>query len=428
MDTVRIQYGAKVWTRPPLAFYQTSAVFTEKRYSFVEATTKGGKTAVCLIWLLEQALQGQRNWNYWWIAPVYDQAKIAFNRMKHGLKGHLFKANKSDLTITLIGGQVIRFKSGNKPDNLYGEDVYAAVIDEASRIAEESWVAVRSTLTATRGPIRVIGNVKGRKNWAFKLARIAERGVDPDMHYARITALDAIAAGVIEQSEVDDARKILSEDVFKELYMAEPGEADGRVFSSFDFAQNCDEDIGDPGADLSGPLLIGMDFNVNPMTACMGHRKGDNLNIWKEFYLKNSNTEKMCKAIRAFIGDTRQAIVYPDATGSKRGTNVRVGDTDHSIIREFGFEVIAPPANPPVIDRINSTNAMLCTSSGLRRTKINPTNCPHLVETLDGLIWDEKGGIDKKMGLDHMGDGFGYLIHSEFPMIDHSPEQGRLYG
>ena len=37
------------------------------------------------------------------------------------------------------------------PDSLYGEDVYGAVIDEASRMKEDAWVAIQSTLTATRG-------------------------------------------------------------------------------------------------------------------------------------------------------------------------------------------------------------------------------------------------------------------------------------
>jgi hypothetical protein len=59
---------------------------------------------------------------------------------------------------------IISFKSGEKPDNLYGEDVWAVVVDEASRTREEAYWALRSTLTATGGPIRIIGNVKGRKN------------------------------------------------------------------------------------------------------------------------------------------------------------------------------------------------------------------------------------------------------------------------
>ena len=38
------------------------------------------------------------------------------------------------------------------------------MIDEASRMKEDAWTAIQSTLTATRGPVRIIGNVKGEKN------------------------------------------------------------------------------------------------------------------------------------------------------------------------------------------------------------------------------------------------------------------------
>lgn len=116
----------------------------------------------------------------------------------------VYTANESELTLTLANGAVIWFKGADKPDSLYGEDVYGAVIDEASRCKEDAWHAVRSTLTATRGPVRIIGNVKGRKNWAYQLARKAEAGA-PAMHYARITAADAVAGGVLDAAEVQRA-------------------------------------------------------------------------------------------------------------------------------------------------------------------------------------------------------------------------------
>jgi hypothetical protein len=56
--------------------------------------------------------------------------------------------NLGDMTIRLPGGGTMWFKSGDKPDSLYGEDVAAAVIDEATRCKEEVFHAVRSTLTA----------------------------------------------------------------------------------------------------------------------------------------------------------------------------------------------------------------------------------------------------------------------------------------
>ena len=203
------------------------AIFHEERYGLIEATTKAGKTVACLIWLTEKAMfTGQPGREYWWVAPSYAAAQVAFNRAKRGLPQELYTPNETRLRLTLANGAVMSFRSGEKPDSLYGEDVFAAVLDEASRMREAAWWAVRSTLTATQGPVRIIGNVKGRKNWFFKFARTAESDGGPGtgMIYAKITAIDAVKAGVYPggMDEVEDARSKLPEHVFRELYMAEP--------------------------------------------------------------------------------------------------------------------------------------------------------------------------------------------------------------
>ena len=213
--------------------YPKQAEFKEcdARYTIVEATTKAGKTVACLTWLLEKALtEGKPNRNYWWIAMVYPQAKIAYRRCKHWFRGYeQFAFNDSELFCTLPNGAVVWFKGADRPDSLYGEDVYAAVIDEASRCKEESWHAVRSTLTATRGPIKIIGNVRGRKNWAYKLARQAEAGA-PDMAYFKLTTYDAAEAGIYPLEEIEDAKRVLPPPAFKELYLAEPADDGGNPF------------------------------------------------------------------------------------------------------------------------------------------------------------------------------------------------------
>jgi hypothetical protein len=215
--------------RPPLYPRQLEAIYAPERYSVIEASTKSGKTVGCMVWLTEQAWLGRAGYEFWWVAPILEQARIVFRRLKRGLTAGTFTTNESDPSITLVNGAVLRFKGADNPDSLYGEDVHAAVIDEATRVKEDAWFAVRSTLTATRGKVRIIGNVKGRRNWAYRLARRAESG-EPDMHYARITAYDAIQAGVLAQSEIDDARAQLPESVFRELYEAEPSDDEGNPF------------------------------------------------------------------------------------------------------------------------------------------------------------------------------------------------------
>lgn len=224
------------YQRPNLYPKQTEAFFNDKRYSLCEASTKAGKTVGGMAWLVEMALHGKPGQNFWWVAPVYPQAKMAFTRIKRGLPADFIRTHETDMWIELPSGARIVFRSGEKPDNLYGEDVYGCVIDEASRLREEAWFAIRSTLTATRGKIRMIGNVKGRQNWFFRMARKAESG-DPSMFYSKIICADAVAAGVISPAEVEDARRQLPEQVFKELYLAEPSDDGGNPFGMKSIAQ-----------------------------------------------------------------------------------------------------------------------------------------------------------------------------------------------
>lgn len=262
-ESVTIQYQ-----RPNLAQYQLDAIFCDERYALIEASTKAGKTVGCLAWIIEQALQGKANQNFWWVAPVFEQAKIAYRRLKTNLTPSIFKSNESELSLIFANGARITCKSGEKPDNLYGEDVFAAVIDEASRMREEAWFALRSTLTATRAPVRIIGNVKGRKNWFYNLARRAEAG-EPNMRYRKITAHDAVNAGVLDKDEIEDAKRTLPKEVFEELYLAIPTEDGSNPFGILSI-RNCVKPLSKLpperfGVDLAKSVdwtaIIGLDAN-----------------------------------------------------------------------------------------------------------------------------------------------------------------------
>lgn len=218
--------------RPHLYPKQRAAIFDPARIVVIEASTKSGKTHGCLAWAWERTLLARRGQNVWWVAPVYRQAKIAFRRLKRWLRklGPYIDVSESELSITWKPtGAVIAFLSGDNPDNLYGEDVVDAVFDEASRAKEEAFFALRSTLTATRGRLRLIANSKGRRNWLYKLGERARAG-EPDMAYHRLTAYDAVEGGVLQLEEVEAAKRLLPEHVFRELYLAEPSDDGANPF------------------------------------------------------------------------------------------------------------------------------------------------------------------------------------------------------
>lgn len=226
------------YTRPFIYNYQRAILNSSARFTVTEAATKVGKTASHIIWLFEQALVLKTNQRVWWVAPTIGQAKIAFDRMKVQISNkQIFKANESLRTISLITGGIIEFKTAEKPDNLYGDDVFAAVFDEFTRAREAAWWALRSTLTSTGGKCKFIGNVKGKGNWGYKLGQKAKNG-EPGHEYFKITAYDAANEGMMTKDgrplidEIEDAKRDLPEHVFNELYLAEAGENAANPFGS----------------------------------------------------------------------------------------------------------------------------------------------------------------------------------------------------
>jgi hypothetical protein len=226
------------YNRPFLYPYQSAILNSPARYTVTEAATKAGKTASHIVWLFEQALLCQNNQSVWWVAPTITQAKIAFDRMKVQISDRAFyTANETNRVITLIHGAKIEFKTAEKPDNLFGDDVFAFVFDEFTRAREAAWYALRSTITSTGGKGKFIGNVKGSKNWGHKLAMRAKDNEDPEFEYFQITAFDAANAGMMTKDnrpfldEILAAKKDLPENVFKELYLAEATDEGSNPFN-----------------------------------------------------------------------------------------------------------------------------------------------------------------------------------------------------
>ena len=210
--------------------YQEEVFFNKQRFTVVEGATKIGKTFPGIWWLFQLAHGQDPNWfvgedvdgrHFWWVAPVSSQARTAFERFEKKLANvhgyDILRSQGKQRIITPLGS-IIEFKSADKPDSLYSEDVYGAIFDEFTRAKSDAWTAIRSTLTATGGPVKFLGNYKGSRNWGHKLSQKAED--DPkSWYYRKIDAMEAVACGRIKVEEVEQARKDLSKADFDALYM-----------------------------------------------------------------------------------------------------------------------------------------------------------------------------------------------------------------
>jgi hypothetical protein len=305
--------------RPYLTKYQQAIYFAPERYTITEGTTKCGKTISHVIWLFEEALKGKDGQNFWWVAPVFDQAKIAFRRLKRFISDKsIFEANETELSIKLINGATIRFKSGEKPDNLYGEDVYAVVMDEYTRMREEAWFAVRSTLTHTKGKCKFIGNVSGT-GWGYQLARKVEAGNMKDWSYFKVTAADAVKEGILDQAEIDDAEQTLPKGVFLELYYGIPNV---NASNKFCYSFSKEKHVGSCKIDNRYPVYLSFDFNYNPISCLAIQHYEGRIYIPYAIKLENSNIYQLCEYIKNLLPNCI-FIVTGDMSGKNHSALVK---------------------------------------------------------------------------------------------------------
>ncbi len=365
------------YTRPPLADYQIKIIDSPARYTVCEAGTKNGKTSSHIIWLFEEALRtGKEGRKYFWVAPVYSQADTAFTRMKRQISNkELFTANETKMQIRLYNGAIIEFRSAEKPDNLYSEDIYGAVLDEFTRMKVEAWYAIRSTLTFTHGKAKFIGNVDGVFNWGYTLAREVEAGKQ-DWEYHRITATDAIKAGILTQEEVDDAQRTLPKGKFLELYFGIPDESSSNKFC---YSFNRDQHVGKCKIDPESIIYLSFDFNVNPISAGIIQNIGGTIYIPHAIKLHNSNIYSLCDYIKKICPEDSFFIVTGDASGANRSALVRDGMNYFTIIKEqFNLsknQIKVLPSNP----RIDANQVLVNAILEHGRVQMDPENANHLI-------------------------------------------------
>jgi phage terminase large subunit len=151
------------------------------------------------------------------------------------------------------------------------------------------------------------------------------------------------------------------------------------------------------------PIWIGMDFNVNPMTAVCAEIYDNTIWIFDEIYLNNSNTYLMRDKIREMFG-MQPITVIPDSTGRALKTS-SAGLSDHALLKEYGF-VIPKVHNPFVQDRWNCVNGLLEKA----RIIIHP-RCKMLIKDFEQV---SRGRNEES--LTHISDACGYLAFHTFPI------------
>ena len=196
--------------------YRPRSVFKDfhqrkQRWAVVVAHRRCGKTVACINDLIVKALtEGKADGRYAYLAPYYAQAKsIAFDYLMRFSEPVRANHNVSELWVELINGARIRLFGADNADSLRGLYLDGVVLDEFADMKPSIWGAVlRPLLSDRRGWAVFIGTPKGHNQfWDIYSNATKDSGW-------YVKTLRASQTGLIPQEELDDAKKMQTEDQY----------------------------------------------------------------------------------------------------------------------------------------------------------------------------------------------------------------------
>lgn len=395
----------------PLSKAQRLIADSPLRFRVAVCGRRFGKTHLALRELAKFARYP--NQRVWYISPSYRMSKqILWKKLKQKLISinWVKKINETELTLELVNGSEISLKGADNYDSLRGVGLNFLVIDEAADIAPEAWYeTLRPTLSDTGGACLFLGTPKGY-NW-FKDLYDAGK-TKKDWISFTFTTLDG---GNVPEEEIDQARQDLDARTFAQEYLATFEKYSGIVAYAFG-----DHNIAEaPSIQTHTPLIVGMDFNTNPMSAVIMARTQMGLHAIDDIALYSSNTTEMIDEIKARYPHN-PITCYPDPAGVARKTSAN-GNTDIRLLEQAGFTVRYHRQHAQVKDRINAANSLFhLRPDGTTRFLID-SKCKHTIKSLRNYSYKEDSQIPDKGVYDHHFDALTYPIEFLFPIKPEAP-------
>jgi len=382
-------------------------------------------------------------------APTRQQAKdIFWEDLKNDLKLFIKDKNETDMWVKLYNGSMIKVVSLEAIQRIEGQSWDGCHITELPDAKPGTWNAISIMLseknkkTGKRG-FAILDGVPDMTNGEHRdLAFYACDGAMPktkpyfgaykysanDPEWAFYTWLSVDALGekeVAKQRERLDIRTFRQE--FEGSYETIEGVAYYGYTGDYYPVGNLDTNI---HYDSNLPIVMGFDFNVNPMTAVLGHIKKNKKGqqeylLFKGYFLENSNTKQLIERILVEYPETRTFFLTPCQSSINRQTSADLGVTDLRIIRTACMEakrnlhVRKRTKNPLQKDRVAATNSMLYHN----KLRINPKDKilnKFLVKDWEGRVWKEgtttlDDSLDKmKMG--HISAACDYVCERYWPI------------
>lgn len=365
---------------------------------------------------------------YFLSAPTHQQAKnIFWDRFLRDTRLFRKDVSKSELIIKLMNNTELHIFGLDKPERMEGQPWHGGHITEFGNLKADAWDAhIRPALADTGGWAILDGVPEGRNHYYDRALYACDDAIPRTKPYygayheckkdSEWAFYSWFSSDVLAPSEIDHARQQMDEKTFRQEYEGSFESYGGLAYYTFG-AHNFSEVI----RDFRKPISVGMDFNVNPMTAVLGTIRGDSYHQWGEIWLENSNTYEMVEKLKTYSEYPEDIHIYPDSTGDARESNA--AESDIAILKKAKFKIFANPQNPFIIDRVNAVNSILKDHGPKTRYYVNPQECPKTVNDFNRVIRTDDGKLDKKQEekmIGHISAAVGYLIAYNWPVVESS--------
>ena len=382
---------------------------SNKRFRVLVSGRRFGKTYLCITEMMKYATKVKQN--IWYVAPTFKMAReIVWSKLKQILSD--FKwidvINESNLSIRIKKtGSIISLKGCENYDSLRGVGINFLILDEFADIDEKAWTEVlRASIADTEGDVLMCGSPKGYGNWAYRMYLKGKQ--DNEWDSFQFTTLQG---GMVSKEEIEQAKQDIDIRTFRQEFEGTFENYAGAVYYNFHAVEN----VKPKKLDINKPIHIGLDFNVDPMSASVAQIEKEEVHFVDEIVIYSSNTDEMVQEIKDRYGSKAKIFIYPDPACRQRKTSAG-GRTDLSILQNAGFTVKCKLKHSPVRDRINVVNSCLKSAQGKRYVFVDPS-CKIITKGLQRQIYKENTNIpDKEQGFDHMNDSIGYMLEIIKPL------------
>jgi len=181
----------------------------------------------------------------------------------------------------------------------------------------------------------------------------------PDWKYFKMTAKDAVDAGVMSQSVLDAAEATYPKCVFLEMFYGIPNEnASNKFFYSFDEKKH----VGSCQVNFDYPVYVSFDFNYNPICCITFQFIEGVITCIESIKLENSDIYRLCQVIRTkYFGAV--LLITGDASGQSHSAMAKDNLNYYRIIKMElslnGNQIRVPSVNPHFEENQVLCNAVL---------------------------------------------------------------------